>query len=175
MSSMTLVLDAAYRPHKVVSWERAVTLLFLGRVEVVEEYDEEIRSVSFSIKMPAVVRLLRVIRGNTKGVKFSRINILTRDKYTCQYCGRKLPMSKLNYDHVLPRARGGKTTWENIVTSCFPCNDRKSNRTPQEAGMRLIHAPVRPKSLPLTMLRIEGEIPDRWASYLYWKTELEEG
>lgn len=174
MGGMTLVLDRAYRPHAIVSWQRALTLFFLNRIEIVESYDEEIRSVSISIRMPAVVRLLTKIRDSKKGVKFSRINILTRDKFFCQYCGRKFAMSKLNYDHVLPRARGGKTTWENIVTACYPCNDRKGDRTPQEARMPLLREPVRPQSLPLTMLRIEGTPPDRWASYLFWTTKLDE-
>ncbi len=172
----TLVLDYAYRPHKIVSWERAVTLFFLGKVQVVEEYDEEIRSVSISIRMSAVVRLMRAIRGPKRGVRFSRINILARDGWRCQYCSRKLPISRLNYDHVLPRARGGRTIWENIVTACYPCNQRKGDRTPEEAGMRLRHAPTRPAWLPITLLRLDTrDVPDRWATYLYWQTALDEG
>lgn len=173
----TLVLDQAYRPHKIVSWERAVTLMFMGKVEVVEEYDEEIRSVSISIKMPAVVRLLQKIRGNKRGVKFSRINILTRDGHKCCYCGRHLTFSRVTYDHVLPRARGGRTVWDNIVSSCKPCNERKGDRTPAEAGMRLVRAPVMPKSLPITMLRLEPgvTVPDKWATYIYWQGQLDEG
>lgn len=172
----TLVLDAAYRPHKIVDWKRAVTLLFMGRCEVVESYDDrEIRSVSFVMKMPAVVRLLTALRGTKKAVKFSRINILTRDRFACQFCGAKLPMRKLNYDHVLPRSMGGKTEWTNIVTSCYPCNARKDGRTPEQAGMALLRAPERPASLPLTMLRLPDGVtpPDQWATYLYWTSELE--
>ena len=170
----TLVLDPGYQPHRIVSWQRAVTMLFEGKVEVIEEYDQDIRSVSITIKMPAVVRLLRRIRGRKKAVKFSRINVMTRDKFRCQYCGRKLPMRQLNYDHVVPRSRGGRTVWENIVTSCYRCNDRKGGRTPAEAGMRLRTRPVKPRSLPFVTLRFNTEsIPDAWASWVYWQGELE--
>ena len=174
--SRTLVLDPGYQPHRIISWQRAVTMLFEGKVEVIEEYDEDIRSVSVTIKMPAVVRLLRAVRGRKKAVKFSRINVMTRDKFRCQYCGHRLPMSKLNYDHVVPRSRGGRTVWENIVTACYPCNDRKGGRTPEEAGMRLLAKPTRPKSLPVIAFRFETtSIPDAWASWVYWQGELESG
>ena len=174
--SRTLVLDPGYQPHRIVTWQRAVTMLFEGKVEVVEEYDEDIRSVSITIKMPAVVRLLRAIRNRKKAVKFSRINVMTRDKFRCQYCGRRLPMSKLNYDHVVPRSRGGRTVWENIVTACYPCNDRKGDRLPREAGMRPLTKPVKPRSLPIIALRVDTRsIPDAWASWLYWQGELESG
>jgi 5-methylcytosine-specific restriction endonuclease McrA len=173
--SRTLVLDPGFQPHRIVSWQRAVIMLFEGKVEVIEEYDEDICSVSLTIKMPAVVRLLRALRGRKKGVRFSRINVMTRDKYRCQYCGMKLPMSKLNYDHVIPRSRGGRTTWENIVTCCYPCNDRKGGRTPREAGMRLIADPIKPRSLPVVAFRFETtSIPDAWASWIYWQGALEE-
>lgn len=170
----TLVLDMGYQPHRIVSWKRAVTMLFEGKVEVVEEYDEDIRSVSITIKMPAVVRLLRALRGRKRAMKFSRINVMSRDKFRCQYCGRRLPMSKLNYDHVIPRSRGGRTVWENIVTACYRCNDRKGNRSPGEAGMRLLRQPVKPRSLPFVALRFDtGSIPDAWATWVYWQGELE--
>ena len=169
----TLVLDAGYLPHRIVSWQRAVTMLFAGKVEVVEEYDEDIRSVSLTIKMPAVVRLLRRIRGRKYRVKFSRINVMSRDKFRCQYCGQKLPMRKLSYDHVLPKCQGGKTTWENIVTACFPCNDRKANRTPEQAGMKLRTTPRRPASLPFLAINISTRsIPDAWATWVYWQGSL---
>jgi 5-methylcytosine-specific restriction endonuclease McrA len=171
-----LVLDLGYQPHRIVSWQRAVTMMFRGVAEVIEEYDEEIRSVTLTIKMPAVVRLLRRV-GRKRAVKFSRINVLTRDNFTCQYCGKKLPVRKLNYDHVVPRCQGGKTCWENIVTSCVPCNDRKRDRTPQQARMVLRRKPVKPKSLPIVAMHVDvgDTLPDLWHSYLYWNTALEEG
>lgn len=202
MTTRTLVLDAGYQPHRVVSWERAAQLMHDGRAEVVELYTDVIRAISketakafrlsqqmlawfelgvddsdpdvYVVRMPAVVRLLGKV-GRKKLVKFSRINVLTRDKYTCQYCGHKFAMSELNYDHVIPRSRGGKTEWTNIVASCFTCNGRKRDRTPEEAGMKLLSVPVRPKSLPIAALRMDSlrEIPECWRSFLYWNAELE--
>ena len=200
--SRTLVLDASYRAHRVVSWQRAVQLLHDGRAEIVELYDEVLRAISrelaktlkvskqmlawfelgadtsddsvLVVKMPAVIRLLGSV-GRKKVVKFSRINVLTRDNFTCQFCGDKKPMKELNYDHVVPRSKGGKTEWTNIVTACYPCNSKKRNRTPEEAGMRLLHAPVKPKSLPIAALRLDSvkEIPACWRSWLYWNVELQ--
>src|SRR5262245_8358214 len=114
----TLVLSQGYEPVKIVSWQRAITLLFLGKVEVIEEYDRNIKTTSLVIKIPAVVRLLGVFRRHKKPVKFSRVNIYGRDDYRCQFCGAKKSINELTYDHVLPRAQGGKTTWTNIVTAC---------------------------------------------------------
>lgn len=173
----TLVLTQSYQPHKIVPWQRAVCMFFAGKVEVVEEYTEEIRSVTITIKMPAVVRLLRSIRGPGRAVKFSRINVLTRDSFQCQYCGAKRPMRELNYDHVIPRVQGGRTSWENIVTSCYECNARKANRTPEQAGMRLLKRPLKPKTLPITVMRFDMRgvsVPDAWASWIYWQGTLEE-
>lgn len=172
----TLVLDQGYQPHRVVSWQRAVTMLFDGKVEVVEEYDEEIRSLYISIKMPAVVRLLHRVRGKKQAVKFSRINVATRDAFRCQYCGTKHVLSKLTYDHVVPRSQGGRTTWENIVMSCYSCNEEKANRTPAEAGMRLMRVPVKPTFLPVITMRFDvTNIPDAWVNWIYWNGALEEG
>lgn len=175
MSTRVLVLDQGFQPHRIVSWQRAVTMLFRGVAETIEEYDEEIRSVTFVMKVPSVIRLLRKV-GRKRAVKFSRINVLTRDNFTCQYCGKHLPTRKLNYDHVVPRCQGGKTTWENIVTSCFPCNDRKRDRTPEQAGMRLLKKPIKPRSLPVVAMHLDlTDIPSAWMSYCYWNTALEEG
>jgi 5-methylcytosine-specific restriction endonuclease McrA len=142
-------------------------MLYTGDVEVLQEYDETICSPSVSMKMPAVVRLKRVINSVKRAVKFSRLNVLTRDGFRCQYCGSHKEAHELNYDHVVPRKQGGKTVWENIVTSCYGCNERKRDRTPEEAGMRLLSRPVKPKSLPLSSARIDPRTahPD-WASWL---------
>lgn len=172
----TLVLDQGYQPHRVVSWQRAVCMWVEGKVEIVEEYDEDIRSVSITIKMPAVVRLLHRVRGKRQAVKFSRINVATRDAFQCQYCGDKHVLSKLTYDHVIPRAHGGRTTWENIVMACYPCNEMKRDRTPEQAGMKLRKIPVKPAYLPVVTMRFDMKsIPDAWASYIYWNGALEEG
>jgi len=178
----TLVLSAGYEPVARVHWQRAVALLFQGKVEVVEEYDDkEIRSITFTLKMPSVVRFLRAIRGKKKAVKFSRQNVYARDGGRCQYCVGKVGRSEATYDHVVPRAHGGKTTWENIVIACVPCNQRKGGRTPAQAGMRLRTLPVRPKKLPelLTVtFTFQPGMPDSWRTWLrdiaYWNAELEE-
>src|SRR5262245_24233543 len=145
MLTRTLLLTPWMAPHKIISWERAVTLLYLGKVVVVEEYEELVRSISVVMKTPAVVRLTRGQATTKQVVRFSRINVYTRDGFRCQYCGERKPMDELNYDHVLPRLLGGQTVWENIVTSCYGCNDRKGSRTLAEAGMKLLRKPFRPK------------------------------
>jgi len=185
MAALTLVLDQGYQPHRVVNWQKAVSLLFQDKVELVETYDELLMTPeqaikarengwTFAIKMPAVVRLLSRVR-RKKAVRFSRINVLTRDNWSCQYCGVKLPSRKLNYDHVVPRSRGGRTVWENIVSCCYPCNAKKDNRTPDEAGMHLRKQPYKPHSLPVVAfhLDITDSIPEQWRSFLYWHGELE--
>lgn len=171
----TLVLDQSWQPHRVVPWQKAVLLLFDGKVEVVHEYEEDIRSVSLTIKMPAVVRLVRSVRRRRQqGVKFSRANVLARDRFACQYCGAKSAPRDLTFDHVVPRAQGGRTSWENIVTACKRCNHLKGCRTPEQAGMKLRTAPVRPKQLPLLHMRLElgGGVPDAWKSFLWWNAEI---
>ncbi len=178
--SETLVLSPSYEYVGRVSWDRAITLLFLGKVEVLEEYeDRDIRSVTFSIKMPSVIRFLQAIRGKRRAVKFSRENIYARDQGRCQYCWRKVTRDEFTYDHVNPRAAGGKTTWENVVASCMQCNQDKKNRTPAEAGMRLRTTPVRPKRLPdvrITLVWRKG-MPESWKSwvrdFIYWNGELD--
>jgi len=167
MTAQTLLLTPWMIPHKIIPWQTAVTMTFLGKVDVLEEYDEDIRSPSLAIKAPAVVRLRRPLGGMKRGVKFSRINVFARDEFRCQYCGTKRPAHELNYDHVVPRVQGGKTVWENIVTSCYDCNSRKRGRTPEQAGMRLLRAPLKPKALPMTTVlpRHHGRIPEAWSPY----------
>jgi 5-methylcytosine-specific restriction endonuclease McrA len=166
MSHRVLLLTPWMSPHKVISWQAAVTLFFLKKVDVLETYEEDLPSPSMTIKMPAVVRLNKPLDARKRAVKFSRINVFTRDGFRCQYCGERKEMRDLNYDHVLPRVRGGKTVWENIITSCYPCNDRKGNKTPEEAGMKLLRKPFKPKSLPLSFLQLDRRtIPEIWGPY----------
>jgi 5-methylcytosine-specific restriction endonuclease McrA len=168
-----LLLNITYEPLRVINWKKAITLLLLDKVEVLEEYNREIRSVSFTLKLPSVVRLLRLVKRPKTPVKFSRQNIYARDKNTCQYCGSAHPWEDLTYDHVIPKYRGGKTEWSNIVTCCISCNRRKGGRTPAEAGMKLIRKPARPKWLPALRVTIGyKEIPRSWRDYLYWNVEL---
>jgi 5-methylcytosine-specific restriction endonuclease McrA len=169
-----LLLNATYEPLRVITWQRAIRLLTLGKVEVIEETDREIRSVSFVIRLPSVVRLLRLIRPRRQPIKFSRQNIYLRDNFRCQYCGARVTSQDLNLDHVIPRALGGKTTWENIVTCCIPCNVQKGGNTPEAVGLRLIQRPVKPDRLPGFAITINLQnAPDSWRDYLYWNVELE--
>jgi 5-methylcytosine-specific restriction endonuclease McrA len=165
----TLLLTNGYEPLQVIGWQRAITLLALDKVDVVEEYDAEIRAVSIVVRVPAVVRLRKAFRRFAKPVKFSRVNIYARDGYRCQYCGQTCTVSELTYDHVIPRSRGGRTCWENIVSACYACNRRKANRTPAEAGMKLLSTPARPTWLPSVSIRVSARsVPDAWRDYVYW-------
>ena len=173
----TLLLNATYEPLKVVHWQKAITLLYQGKVEVISEHDREIRAVSFRIKLPSVIRLLRYIKIKRRFdyVPFSRANIYARDNHSCQYCGDQFPTSELTFDHVVPVAQGGRKDWVNIVTCCVTCNRRKGGRTPHEAGMHLVKWPKRPESVPAIRITIGlRNAPDSWRDYLYWNAELED-
>lgn len=153
-------------------------MIFSGKAEELATYDEEANSVTVTFKIPAVIRLLKAIPTKKKAVRFSRVNIFTRDKGMCQYCGIKMALAKLTYDHVIPRSRfkpgTACTTWENIVSCCQPCNLRKRNMTPDEAGMKLLQKPYKPVTLPMTVhIEFGKNIPEAWRSFIYWHGELE--
>ncbi|MFH1349369.1 MAG: HNH endonuclease [Pseudomonadota bacterium] len=168
-----LLLNITYEPLKIINWKKAINMLCLGKVEVIEEYGREIHSVSFTIRLPSVVRLLKMVKRPKSPVKFSRQNIYSRDRYHCQYCGERFPSEELTYDHVLPKSKGGKTEWENIVTCCIECNRKKGGRTPAEASLSLIRRPSRPTWVPAIRITIGfREIPQTWRDYLYWNVEL---
>ena len=172
----TLVLNSTYEPVKIVDWQRAITLWVLGKVEILAEHDTEKRAVTFTFKLPAVVRLLRFVRvrGRRDRVPFTRANIFRRDGYACQYCGEAFASEDLTFDHVIPAVQGGPRTWENIVTACVPCNRRKGPRTPEEAGMTLRRRPGRPIASPIFRVSIElRKTPESWRDYLYWHAALE--
>lgn len=172
----TLVLNASYEPISIVHWQRAMTLFFKGAAEIVAEHDIEKRAVTFSFKLPAVVRLLRFVRvrGKREGVPFSRANIFRRDDYTCQYCGEQKDAEDLNFDHVIPASKGGPKCWENIVTACLECNRTKADRTPEDAGMTLRRQPRRPHASPIFRVSLGlRRTPESWLNYLYWNVELE--
>lgn len=174
MYDQTLMLDQSYAPVGVLPWQRAMQMLFLGKVEVVETYEKEVRTTYLVIKVPSVVRLIGKIKRRKKAVKFSRSSVYGRDEYKCQYCSVELPMGELTYDHVIPRSQGGKTVWTNIVSCCVRCNEHKAGRTPEQARMKLLKIPVQPKDTPHTKIRLSmNSIPDAWRDYLYWTSELE--
>ncbi|MCO4743952.1 MAG: HNH endonuclease [Proteobacteria bacterium] len=167
-NTRTLLLDNGYQPLSVVGWQRALLLAITDRVDVVEYYDGlEVRSPSRSFTLPAVIRLRQYLRQVRRAVPYSRRNVLIRDALTCQYCGSQPPRGKLTIDHVLPRSRGGDTSWDNIVTACAPCNSRKGSRTPAEARMPLRRRPMQPRLLRehRVALRVP-DVPEQWALYL---------
>ena len=185
----TLVLDAGYVPVGRVHWQRAMTLYFLNKVEIVEEYlDKAIRSVREVLRMPSIVRFLKAKKNKKRAIKFSRNNMYARDHGKCQYCGLRVSLSEFTYDHVVPRARGGKTDWDNCVVCCMPCNQRKGSKTPAEAGMKLLSTPVRPKKLSdefRVSIQWKQGMPESWRAWLadnkdslasdsYWNGELEQ-
>ena len=166
MTKRTLLLTAWYLPIKVLRWQDAVKMIYEETVDVVVEYDEEIRSPSVTWRMPAVVRLEKSYGYSKGGVKFSRANVYLRDRYACQYCSRQLDWGSLTSDHVVPRSRGGRTCFENIVTACRACNSRKADRTCDEAGMFPRNTPGRPKRLPLSTRVDTRGAPKEWAPFL---------
>lgn len=177
----TLVLDATMRPVGRMPWQVAIVKVVCDRIaEVVAEYpDKYIRTPNWTIHTPSVIRLLKPVK-RKRVIRFSRLNVWLRDGGRCQYCARRVGQHAFTYDHVVPQSQGGPTTWENVVVACGPCNQRKANRTPEQAGMRLAAKPVRPKKLPdatdFGMVYQPG-MPVQWKDYLrseaYWNVELE--
>ncbi len=170
-----LLLNSSYEPLKVISWQRAVTMFFSGKIEVLEEYDHHIRSVSLVIRAPAVVRLLQFIKIGRRSPPLCRTNVLARDNFQCQYCLRELSSREATLDHVVPRSQGGKTSWDNIVCCCSSCNRRKGGRTPLEAKMKLLRKPKKPDWLPVLTIRLHGQIPISWHTFLGERTAQEAG
>lgn len=157
-----LLLNASFEPLGVISWHRAISLFFAGKVEVITEYDHHIRTVSIAIKAPSVVRLLRYARVPRRFPALTRTNILARDNFACQYCERALCSKTATLDHVVPRSQGGKTSWDNLVSCCVRCNRRKGARTPAQANMKLLVQPSRPDWLPVLTFRLNGDVPLSW-------------
>ncbi|WP_091743133.1 HNH endonuclease [Phenylobacterium immobile] len=172
-----LVLNADYRPLSYYPlslwpWQEVVKAVFLDRVDVIATYDQTVRSPSFEMQLPSVVSLKSFVP-QERAPAFTRFNLFLRDRFRCQYCGCR---DDLTFDHVLPRSKGGRTSWENIVTACAPCNLAKGGRTLREAGMKPFQVPRRPTA---------HELQDRgrrfpphylhqsWLDYLYWDIELE--
>lgn len=164
----TLVLNANYDVMKIVKWQKAITWIFLGKVDVIEEYGEYVNSPSIKLKKPAVVRFNRMIKAKYKVPRFSREHIYARDRYTCLYCGVKLTYSQLTLDHIIPRSRGGKSTWTNCASCCIGCNVRKANKTPKEANMELLLQPYHPNPNEAFLLSLRAKLdnaPEIWKNY----------
>ncbi|MEK9641976.1 MAG: HNH endonuclease [Paracoccaceae bacterium] len=172
-----LVLNADYRPLSYYPlslwcWQDAVKAAFMDRVDIVAEYDEYVHSPSTRIRIPSVVVLKDYVKPQ-KRVAFTRFNLFLRDGFLCQYCGSK---GDLTFDHVVPRASGGVTSWENVVAACSRCNLKKGSKSLRRAGMSLRRAPRQPSS---EELRNSGRqfppnyLHDSWMDFLYWDSELE--
>lgn len=194
MQASVLALNRGYAPVHVVSVRRAFTLLYKGQAEVVhvedgqyltfdfhswrehselrcavdgtEEWDDWICTVTFAIQVPRVIRLLDYDRVPRNVVKFNRRNVFLRDDNRCQYCGKKYGTNHLSLDHVVPRSRGGPSTWENIVCACLKCNVRKGGRTPQEAGMKLFRLPSKPHRNPSLSHQLTSRKYVAWRNFL---------
>lgn len=182
LNSNVLVLNRSYLPIHVTSARRAFTLVYREVARVVnEQYEtfdfeawqrnrvngnESIGTPSGAIVMPRVIVLTRFDRVPRRHVRYSRLNIFARDKFTCQYCGTRPHRSQLNLDHVIPRSMGGRTTWENVVCSCVDCNRRKGGRTPEQARLRLRRRPARPRWTPLANVANAGVRYEEWRPFL---------
>lgn len=169
MSNPVLLLNASYEPLNVIHWQKAVRLLYLEKVDVLEEYMTVIRSPNIVIYTPAVVKLTKYIRRKHRGIVYSKWNMYVRDRFDCQYCGKKIKDKiELTRDHVIPRSYGGGTSWKNCVTCCKKCNLKKGGRTPKQAAMKLIQKPRTPKDSRITFnMRKRGNgIPEQWMQYI---------
>ena len=160
----TLKLDATYRPIGVVDCLEALVMCIVGKATAVEEYEEEISSPSITFKIPSVIVLKTVVKFISTGFRPSRNNILWRDKNQCQYCGVIESPRDMTIDHVIPRSRGGENTWSNLVTCCKKCNQKKGNRTPEEANISLLNKPVKPRN---SILRQISDVQPIWNIYLW--------
>lgn len=172
-----LVLNADYRPLSYYplslwSWQDAIKAVFLDRVDIVAEYEDCVHSPSTEMRIPSVVVLRDYVRP-ARTAAFTRFNLFLRDEFCCQYCGAK---GEMTFDHVIPKSRGGRTSWENVVAACGPCNLKKGSRSVAEAGMHLRRRPMRPEA---EALKNQGRkfppnyLHDSWLDFLYWDAELE--
>lgn len=162
----TLLLDQGYQPLKVITWQRALVMHLVGKVELVTAHGWTVQTASCAYEVPAVVRLLRGLGHRPAFLRFSRENVYLRDEYRCQYCGRSHASRDLTLDHVVPRCQGGKTSWTNVVAACTPCNRRKGRHTPDQAGMPLLTTPQRPRWLARRIVSAEAKLPPTWIDWL---------
>lgn len=183
LNSSVLVLNSSYLPIHVTSVRRAFSLIYQDLARVVNDRYEifdfdrwrRVKAVgecdvigtpSGEIRVPRVIVLSTYDRVPKRHVRYSRANVFSRDKFTCQYCGDRPPRSQLNLDHVIPRSLGGRTTWENVVCSCVDCNRRKGGRTPEQARLRLRRAPARPRWTPLMNVAVSSTHYSEWNPFL---------
>ena len=165
ISGHVLVLNQNYEPITICTLKKAIILVVLNKVEVILNNDGRyIQGVSLRLPCPSIVRLLSMVHRNRNGVNLSRKNIMKRDGFQCQYCGVK--HHPLTVDHIIPKVKGGKDTWENLVTACIHCNNKKSDLTPAEAHMTLLKNPRKPHPLYFIHSHI-GTVSEQWKPYLF--------
>jgi 5-methylcytosine-specific restriction endonuclease McrA len=169
MQEPVLVLNATYEPINVTAVRRAMVLLLKGVAQAEELHHSEVHSAAQAHRVPSVIRLLAYRHIPQQSRALSRKNILLRDRNTCQFCGQVFPSSELTLDHVVPRSRGGRSSWENLVACCYRCNNSKGDRTPEEAGLKLARRP-RPFTLHTSrqLMRLIGHRDERWRKYLFY-------
>ena len=160
-----LVLNQNYEPLNICRVRRAIVLLYRDKAEMLENGSGFVQSASHTFPVPSVIRLACLIKRPWLRPKLTRVEVFNRDRYTCQYCSKKI--KQLTLDHVIPRYHGGQHTWENVVSACIPCNRRKAGRTPEQAGMRLLNSPSPPRGsfFFYTPYRYQ-QTRDEWQKYL---------
>jgi 5-methylcytosine-specific restriction endonuclease McrA len=165
LNNKVLVLNQNYEPMSVCNVRKAIILLYLGKAELIESYNgKQVHAISMAMPFPSIVRLGVYVHIPYKKIILSRKNILRRDNHRCQYCGRT--DATLTVDHIIPKAKLGEDSWENLVTACVECNNRKGNRTPEESQMKLLRKPMRPNHV--TFIRhFVGTVDERWKPYLF--------
>jgi 5-methylcytosine-specific restriction endonuclease McrA len=160
-----LIVSQNYEPMSIITARKAVVLIYLGKAEIIERHPRwVIRSVRQSMPFPSIVRLVSFVHVPHKRIVLSRKNVIKRDGHRCQYCGAT--HKPVTVDHILPKKRGGEDTWENLVCACVLCNNRKGNRTPEEAGMRLLRKPQKPNHL-FFIQHFMGVVDEQWKPYLF--------
>lgn len=166
LQSQVLVLNQNYEPMTITNAKKAIILIYLGKAEIIEKNDGYIHSVSMTFPLPSIVRLTRYINVPRKRIILSRKNIIKRDSHQCQYCGVR--SGPVTIDHIIPKGRGGEDTWENLVCACVKCNNKKGDRTPEEARMKLLRKPQRPNYIFFIRYFI-SKMDNRWKPYLFMK------
>ncbi len=164
LNRAVLVLNANYAPMMVCTAKRAICLDVLNKIDVLANYEEKVNSPSITYNLPSVIKIRDFVKYDNLSVDLSRKNILSRDEHVCQYCSEK--NSPLTIDHILPKGRGGQDTWENLVTACKSCNQKKGNKTPEEANMELKRRPKRPNRLHY-FYKFVNEKQKEWRPYLF--------
>jgi len=164
-----LVLNSAYEPIHTISMKKAVKLIIRGKAVPEKTTPQAWCSANAQFFLPAVVRLVDYYRIPKRVFRMSKKNIMIRDRHTCQYCGNKYSSSTLTLDHIVPKSKGGKSTWENLVAACKPCNNWKADQTPEQAGMSLISKSSSSRNVNhKTFLRAHGDLREDWREYLFY-------